>query len=102
LLFENPDSHLFEWVVGKRGLYDRDTYLESENNSFIDLKKGTYYIYVQVEWFKHETFDPESQYLSFNSYGSSKVSFCENECNKFTKKEILSQAFISKATKGKD
>jgi len=60
--------------MGNKGNWARDTYLE-----FCELKKGTSYIFVQVDWSKFEIPDPESQYLSFNSYGSGPVTFYENE-----------------------
>ena len=91
MLREKPDNKL-EWVIGDKngdGSIDRDTYLQRENNSYLDLKAGIYWVYIQTEWHEFETPDPASQYLSINSYGSSKVTFMENESENWPKKEVL-------------
>jgi len=85
LLKQNSATKKLEWVMGKTGNWARDTYLECDQ-----LEKGTYFIYVQIDWYKLETPDPESQYLCFNSYGSGPVTFCDNECSTWSKKEVLS------------
>lgn len=90
-----------EWVQGTTGNQERDTYLECGV-----LDKGTYFIFVQVDWYKLETPDPDSQFLAVNSYGAAPVNFGPDKASRiaddklWTKAEALKQAFISKSLKG--
>lgn len=90
-----------EWVQGTTGNQERDTYLECGV-----LEKGTYFIFVQMDWYKFETPDPDSQFLAFNSYGAAPVKFGADKASRiaddklWTKAEVLKQAFISKSLKG--
>jgi len=89
---EDGDNLEVDYLRGTQS-WDRDTHLE-----FPDLKKGEYYIYVELDWHKNTT---ETSFC-VTCYGQSNTTFLRDEKALFSKEMILANAFRSKAFKEMD
>jgi len=76
---EDGDNIEVVYVKGTGG-WDRETHLE-----FPDLKKGEYYVYVELDWNANTS---ETNFC-VTCYGASKSTFTRDEKALFTKEMVL-------------
>lgn len=84
---EDGDNLEVEYIQGNAG-WDRETHLE-----FPDLKKGEYYVYVELDWNANTS---ETNFC-VTCYGASKSTFTRDEKALYSKEMVLQNAFRSKA-----
>ena len=84
---EDGDNLEVDFLKGDQS-WERETHLEFEN-----LKKGEYYVYVELDWDAkvHDT------NFTVTCYGKSNSAFVRDEKALFSKQDVLGNAFRSKA-----
>lgn len=78
------------FIKGTKGYQDRDTYIEVE-----DLEKGTYYLFVEMEW--NDVTPSAEKSFNVTDYGPGKTSFLADESANYTLKKVLTEVYLSKA-----
>ena len=78
-LDDDGDNLEVEYIAGNQS-WDLETHIEID-----DLKKGEYYVYVELDWEKNTT---ETMFVA-TCYGASKTSFTRDEKALYSKEQVL-------------
>jgi calpain-15 len=94
ILMQLKDAHGISsgvtFMKGTKGYQDRDTYIEMD-----DLEKGTYYLFVEMEW--NDTTPSAERCFNVTDYGPGKTSFLADEAGAYSIDKVLCEVYLSKA-----
>jgi len=79
------------FIKGTKGYQDRDTYIEVD-----DLEKGTYYLFVEMEW--NDATPSAERCFNVTDYGPGKTSFFADEAGAYSLEKVLCEVYLSKAS----